>query len=134
MVSVEAGVVLDQWEDAISFEEVAVDDVVLDAVAVVHDKGEVHHQSCEVAIFIAAVRVVRRDPVVGPELVLVQTVDDDSSAGAVGIGSVVFVAAHCVQLLFVDAVGIHDEIDDGVGVVGVDQRVFAAREEQGEQQ
>lgn len=127
--AVVAGVVLDQGIDAIALEDVPVDNVVLDVVAVVNDKGEIDHQSGAVALAVAAgVGVVGRQTVVGPELVLVKPIDDDASAGALWVRGVVFVAAHRVEFLLVDGVRVNGEVNNGVRIVGVLRDSLAAVE------
>lgn len=111
--------VLDQWIDAVALEEVAIDNVVLDAVAVVYHKGEVDHHSGEVPVFVTTIRIVWGEPVVCPELLLRKTVHDESSAGAHRVGGQIGISAHHPQVVVVDLVEVDGDVDDGVGVVGV---------------
>ena len=76
--------VLEKGIDAFALEEVAVEDVVFDVVAVVHHKGDIDHQSGAVALTVATgVRLVGRETVIHPEFGLGESVGDEAAAGRV---------------------------------------------------
>lgn len=129
LVAVEAGVILNERVNAIPFENIPVDDVVFDVVAVVQNKREIHDQSGEVAIRIVTIRVVGGKAVVSPELVLVEPIDDDATTGALRVGGVVFVPSHGVELLLVDGVRIKRDVNDGIWIVRILVSLFAAMEQ-----
>lgn len=120
--------VLEQRIDASTLDDIAVDDVVFDVVAVVHHKGEVHHQPCAVALAVAAgVRLVGRKPVVNLELRLRESIHDEAAAGALRIRGEIHVTAHHVQVVVLDGVRVNRDVDDGVRRVRMDHRLLAAK-------
>lgn len=112
--------ILAQRIHPVARENIAVDNVVFDVVAVVNHKGELHHQASAVAVAIAAsVGVVGWKAVVGSELIQVKPVNNDASTGAQGVGGVILKSSDGVELMLVDAIRVNGEVDYGVGVVGV---------------
>lgn len=127
--------VLEQGIDAFALEEVAVDDVVLDVVAVVHHKGEIDDQSGAFFLAVAAgVRLVGRQTVIRPELGLREAIHDEASAGAALVGGEIHETAHRPQVVIMPVAQGDGDVVDGIGRIGVDQRLLAARESQGQEQ
>ena len=119
LVPIEAGMVLDQWINAVTLKEVAIDDVVPDVVAVVYHIGEVDNQTGEVSVFITTIWIVWGEPVVSPEFILRKAVHDNTSTGTHRVGGQKGVSAHHPQVIVVDLVEVDGDIDDGIGVVRV---------------
>ena len=104
-------------------DDLSVQYVVVGVVAMVHHKGEVHHESGRVAFVIGAgVGLVGGQAVVGEEFVLTLTVDDDSPAGAFHLRGEVYPSADEVNLLILKRVRVDGERkrrNGPVGVVGI---------------
>lgn len=95
----------------------------------------IDHQPGAVAVGVAAgVGEIGRQAVVGAEFILVQPVDDDTSAGAHGVGCIILVAPDNVEFILMDAVRVDGEVDHGIGIVGILVGLRTAREGQGGQQ
>ena len=132
LVSVVAGVVLDQWINPFAFDDVAIDDIVLDFVAVVHDERQIHYQTGEVAALVGAFWMVGRNSVVSPEFILIKPINDNSATGAFRVGCKIHPTAHRIEFLIVQGVGIDGEVDDARRVVGILHGLFASRSEDGD--
>ena len=127
--------VLEQGIDSIPLEKVAIDDVVLDVVAVIDHEGEIDYQTGAFALAVAAgIRLVGRQAVIDPELGLVEPIHDQSPARGEIFWSEVHIATHETQIVVLQVVEVDAEIIDGVGRIRVDQRLFAPKEPDGEQQ
>ena len=62
-------------------DDLSIQDVIVSIVAVVDDKGEIHHHSRGVAMAVGAgIGFVGRHAVVGQELRFVHAIDDDATA------------------------------------------------------
>ena len=132
---VEAGVVLEKGIDAFALEEVAVEDVVFDAVAVVHHKGDIDHQSGAVALTVATgVWLVGRETVIHPEFGLGETVGDEAAAGGVLLRLEIHEAAHETEVVVLGLLKVDGDVEDGVGRVGMHQSLLAAHESEGQEE
>jgi hypothetical protein len=78
--------VLNQWVNAVSLEEVTINNIVFDFVAVINHEREINHQTSKIPIVIMAVGIVRGKPVVSPEFVFRKPIYNDAPAGTHRVG------------------------------------------------
>ena len=112
-------------------DDLSVQDVVVGVVTMVDDKGELDHEACRVALAVGAgVRLVGRQAVVGQELRVAVTVDDDASAGAFHFGGDVDPSAYEIKILILKRIGIDGDGGEEDGSVGVLGKLAAASHEE----
>ena len=127
--------VLDEGIDALSLEDVTINNIVFDVVAIVQHKRQINDQSGAVAIAVAAgIGVIGRQTVISPEFVLIQPVNNDAATGAHRVGGVILESSHGVEFILMECVRVNGEIDDAVGVIGVLVNLSAALHQGGGQQ